>query len=109
MPPTAAPRRNRNQQNGFNILTLTRITRQIKVFCQEFFTRKNLWDLIVQPQKCLPMAIFLFILEFFINFYVISYVKYTEIDWIAYMQEVEGVKNGKQFHGKLVFRKILRK
>ena len=103
MPPTAAPRRNRNQQNGFNILTLTRITRQIKVFCQEFFTRKNLWDLIVQPQKCLPMAIFLFILEFFINFYVISYVKYTEIDWIAYMQEVEGVKNGKQFHGKIGF------
>lgn len=107
MPSAAAPRRNRNQQNGFNILTLTRITRQIKVFCQEFFTRKNLWDLTVQPQKCLPMAIILFILEFFINFYVISYVKYTEIDWIAYMQEVEGVKNGKQFHGKLVFRKIL--
>jgi len=94
MPSAAAPRRNRNQQNGFNILTLTRITRQIKVFCQEFFTRKNLWDLTVQPQKCLPMAIILFILEFFINFYVISYVKYTEIDWIAYMQEVEGVKNG---------------
>ena len=93
--PSTVPRRNRNQQNRFSILSLTKITKQIKILFQEFFTRKNLWDLIVQPQKCLPMAIILFILEFFINFYIISYVKYTEIDWIAYMQEVEGVKNGK--------------
>lgn len=39
------------------------------------------------------MAILL-ILEIFINIFVIWKIKYTEIDWIAYMQEVEGVING---------------
>ena len=32
--------------------------------------------------------------EFFLNIVVIHRVKYTEIDWRAYMQEVEGVVNG---------------
>lgn len=37
---------------------------------------------------------FLLIFEFVVNMTVISRVPYTEIDWKAYMQEVEGVLNG---------------
>lgn len=37
---------------------------------------------------------FLLIFEFVVNMTVISKVPYTEIDWKAYMQEVEGVLNG---------------
>jgi len=36
----------------------------------------------------------LFLLEIFLNIFIIEKTKYTEIDWIAYMQEVEGVVNG---------------
>lgn len=36
----------------------------------------------------------LFLLEIVLNFLIINKTKYTEIDWIAYMQEVEGVVNG---------------
>nr|CAD7258166.1 unnamed protein product [Timema shepardi] len=32
--------------------------------------------------------------EIILNIFVIHRVKYTEIDWVAYMQEVEGVVNG---------------
>ncbi|XP_072175177.1 dol-P-Man:Man(5)GlcNAc(2)-PP-Dol alpha-1,3-mannosyltransferase-like [Diadema setosum] len=39
-------------------------------------------------------AAILFIAEIFVNVLVIEKVKYTEIDWKAYMQEVEGVVNG---------------
>ena len=47
------------------------------------------------------MAMFLFMAEIFINGFVIAKVNYTEIDWIAYMQEVEGVQNGTYDYSKL--------
>lgn len=36
----------------------------------------------------------LLILELIIGVVIIKFVKYTEIDWIAYMQEVKGVLDG---------------
>ncbi|XP_037086192.1 LOW QUALITY PROTEIN: lethal(2)neighbour of tid protein-like [Pollicipes pollicipes] len=46
------------------------------------------------PDCCVPMAGLLLLAECVINVAVIERVKYTEIDWRAYMQEVEGVWNG---------------
>ncbi|KAK0061469.1 dol-P-Man:Man(5)GlcNAc(2)-PP-Dol alpha-1 3-mannosyltransferase [Biomphalaria pfeifferi] len=46
------------------------------------------------PSFPMPMLIILFIAEIVVNLVVIVKIKYTEIDWIAYMQEVEGVVNG---------------
>ncbi|KAI0217871.1 Dol-P-Man:Man(5)GlcNAc(2)-PP-Dol alpha-1,3-mannosyltransferase [Lamellibrachia satsuma] len=43
----------------------------------------------------------LFLVECFINVAVIWNIKYTEIDWRAYMQEVEGVINGTFDYTKL--------
>jgi len=76
-------------KNG-SILKLTEFTKKLKTFLKP----ENLWDLWVNPDQCFYMAVALFISEIFINFFVIAKVNYTEIDWIAYMQEVEGVKNG---------------
>eukprot|EP01126_Amoeba_proteus_P003308 TRINITY_DN1109_c0_g1_i9.p2 TRINITY_DN1109_c0_g1~~TRINITY_DN1109_c0_g1_i9.p2 ORF type:complete len:189 (+),score=19.13 TRINITY_DN1109_c0_g1_i9:58-567(+) len=42
--------------------------------------------------KYLP--ILLVLAEIFLNFFIIENVPYTEIDWKAYMSEVEGVHNG---------------
>ena len=36
----------------------------------------------------------LVILEIFLNIFIIKTRNYTEIDWKAYMQEIEGVVNG---------------
>ncbi|KAI3383643.1 hypothetical protein SNEBB_009232 [Seison nebaliae] len=42
----------------------------------------------------LPLSIFLLVVEVLVNFLIINKIKYTEIDWKAYMDEVEGVING---------------
>jgi len=57
--------------------------------------------LIFSPSYAWIAALSLLVLEMFVNIYVIHKVKYTEIDWIAYMQEVEGVVNGTLDYSKL--------
>ena len=88
MPPPRKSKANSQQNVDSNsILCLTKITKSVK----SFLAFENLKSLIWDPKKCLPMAVILFVAELFINFFVISTRKYTEIDWIAYMQEVEGM------------------
>ncbi len=50
---------------------------------------------------CGPMIIALFLFEVALGFLIIDRVPYTEIDWIAYMQEVEGVLSGEMDYSKL--------
>ncbi|TRY70011.1 hypothetical protein TCAL_06124 [Tigriopus californicus] len=57
--------------------------------------------LIMDPAQCAWMAGLLLGLEVVINALVIHHVKYTEIDWRAYMQEVEGVVNGTYNYAEL--------
>ncbi|KAK3581345.1 hypothetical protein CHS0354_016189 [Potamilus streckersoni] len=46
------------------------------------------------PSYPLPIMLSLLLGEVAVNIFVINKIKYTEIDWQAYMQEVEGVLNG---------------
>lgn len=46
------------------------------------------------PHYIAPICLILFLVEAVVNVIIIERVKYTEIDWIAYMQEVEGFING---------------
>jgi len=50
--------------------------------------------MIFSPSYSWAAAGCLLLLELVINIVVINRVNYTEIDWVAYMQEVEGVVNG---------------
>ncbi|KAK3761889.1 hypothetical protein RRG08_060623 [Elysia crispata] len=50
--------------------------------------------LILDPNVPIPAMAALLIAEILVNVTVIWRIKYTEIDWVAYMQEVEGVVNG---------------
>ncbi|XP_012260274.1 lethal(2)neighbour of tid protein [Athalia rosae] len=58
-------------------------------------------SLITDPKRLPLVACILIILEIFVNIFVIEKVRYTEIDWIAYMQEVEGFLNGTLDYSKL--------
>ena len=82
-------RKSQRNQND-SILKLTEYTKKLKAFLKP----ENLLDLWVNPDRCSYMVFALFMAEIFINTLVITKVNYTEIDWVAYMQEVEGVKNG---------------
>ncbi|ODN05322.1 Lethal(2)neighbour of Tid protein [Orchesella cincta] len=47
-----------------------------------------------KPEYTWLVAVLLFICEIFINGFIVVARPYTEIDWKAYMQEVEGFLNG---------------
>ena len=49
---------------------------------------------LTDPGQTVPVMVILFLAECLINIWVIHNIKYTEIDWKAYMQEVEGTING---------------
>jgi len=61
----------------------------------------NLKKLIFSPSYTWIAALGLLIVELILNTVVILRVPYTEIDWVAYMQEVEGVINGTYDYSKL--------
>lgn len=50
--------------------------------------------LIFDPSTIAVTCWCLLIVEVFLNFIIIQRVPYTEIDWKAYMQEIEGFLNG---------------
>lgn len=61
----------------------------------------NLKKLIFNPGYSWVAAVLLLVAEFVLNTVIIHKVQYTEIDWVAYMQEVEGVLNGTYDYSKL--------
>ncbi|EDO46580.1 predicted protein, partial [Nematostella vectensis] len=57
--------------------------------------------LLVDPEKTWIIALLLLLAEVVVNIAVIWKIKYTEIDWEAYMSEVEGFLNGTYDYTKL--------
>nr|XP_022343201.1 dol-P-Man:Man(5)GlcNAc(2)-PP-Dol alpha-1,3-mannosyltransferase-like [Crassostrea virginica] len=64
-------------------------------------SRKNLYRLVFDPKLAIFSMCALLLAELVVNILVIKKIKYTEIDWKAYMQEVEGVVNGTYDYTKL--------
>lgn len=59
------------------------------------YTKKEyLNKLIFDPSTITTTCWILLFVELFLNVLIIERVPYTEIDWRAYMQEVEGFING---------------
>ncbi|XP_060532947.1 lethal(2)neighbour of tid protein [Cylas formicarius] len=62
--------------------------------CKKYLNAAFLKQIVFDPHHLGPVCLFLFLFEAALNVYIIEKVKYTEIDWVAYMQEVEGFLNG---------------
>uniref|UniRef100_A0A1B6MG43 dolichyl-P-Man:Man5GlcNAc2-PP-dolichol alpha-1,3-mannosyltransferase n=1 Tax=Graphocephala atropunctata TaxID=36148 RepID=A0A1B6MG43_9HEMI len=88
---------NKKQRSWSIIDTVSRFKSKIG----RYFSWKFAKSLLVDPRQFPVVAVALFIAEIIVNILVIQNVKYTEIDWIAYMQEVEGVVNGTLDYSKL--------
>jgi len=65
-----------------------------KIHFDKYFTKQFLYSLVFDPNSMTFVVCCLLLGEIVVNILVIQFVKYTEIDWRAYMQEVEGVLNG---------------
>lgn len=61
----------------------------------------HLQDLIFSPKFSWLACVILLPIELAVNIIVIQRVRYTEIDWVAYMSEVEGFLNGTLDYSKL--------
>lgn len=62
---------------------------------------RQLVSLLTDPKKLSLITKFFILAEIVVNILVIENVSYTEIDWRAYMQEVEGFLNGTMDYSKL--------
>ena len=79
------PRRGQPQPGSAN-----RLRTAISAISSPQFWKSLLFD----PDRISIMACALVVMEVALNIFIIERVHYTEIDWKAYMQEVEGVLNG---------------
>ena len=95
MPPPQSRSSNKNISSSLKLST--QIRSQLKQFLNLSFYK----DLLINPNKSIYIMIGLFLIEIFLNIFIINKTKYTEIDWKAYMQEVEGVVNGTYDYYKL--------
>lgn len=63
-------------------------------FFNKYCNWKFLSSLIFDPIRLPIVSVGILFAELMLNIIVVQRVKYTEIDWIAYMQECEGFLNG---------------
>lgn len=61
---------------------------------KSYINKDFIYKLIFDPHYLHVTCYALLLVEFLLNVFIIERIKYTEIDWIAYMQEVEGFLNG---------------
>jgi alpha-1,3-mannosyltransferase len=60
----------------------------------------SLLSRLLSPPR-LPFSILILLSECALCYLIITKISYTEIDWVAYMQEVEGYKSGERDYTKL--------
>lgn len=68
--------------------------KKYQLFIKKYFNKPFFNKLVFDPTYLNVTCYLLLIVEVLLNVFIIEKVKYTEIDWIAYMQEVEGFLNG---------------
>lgn len=67
---------------------------QLKCWQKDYINLNYAKSLLFDPAKLPIVSIGILFVELILNIFIIQRVKYTEIDWIAYMQECEGFLNG---------------
>ncbi|XP_053315317.1 dol-P-Man:Man(5)GlcNAc(2)-PP-Dol alpha-1,3-mannosyltransferase [Spea bombifrons] len=94
MPPAGGLRR-RGAPSGWSSGSLSGLTEVVRQGWQ------SKQQLLTDPRYTAVLGAFLCFLELGVTHWVIQKVPYTEIDWKAYMDEVEGVLNGTYDYTKL--------
>lgn len=74
---------------------------QLKNYYTRYINKDFAYKFFTDPNYIFYTGWILIIIEIFLNVFIIERVKYTEIDWVAYMQECEGFLNGTLDYSKL--------
>lgn len=70
------------------------IVNYLKSFYKEYVNVNYAKSLLFDPSKLPIVTVGILLIELILNIFIVQRIKYTEIDWIAYMQECEGFLNG---------------
>lgn len=70
-------------------------------FMKKYFTINFIKSLNFDPAQLWLVSFAILAAELVLNLIVVQRVNYTEIDWVAYMQEVEGFLNGTLDYSRL--------
>lgn len=66
----------------------------IQSFISKYLSIEFIKSLIFDPARLSLVTYLILFVELALNIFIVLRIKYTEIDWIAYMQECEGFLNG---------------
>jgi alpha-1,3-mannosyltransferase len=66
----------------------------VQEISSKYLTVDFVKSLIFDPARLQWISYLILLAEFFLNIFIVLRINYTEIDWKAYMQQVEGLLNG---------------
>ncbi|XP_003705821.2 alg3, alpha-1,3- mannosyltransferase [Megachile rotundata] len=84
-----------------NLNSIKTSKKSTKNWYENYLEWEKFTSLFTDPRKLIIIGRVFIVLEIILNVLVIEKVPYTEIDWKAYMQEVEGFLNGTLDYSKL--------
>lgn len=85
---------------------IKRAIKETHTFRRRYITISYAKSLVFDPTKLGIVSIAIILAELILNIIVVENVRYTEIDWIAYMQECEGFINGTTNYALLKGKKL---
>ena len=92
-----APGKNLNRKENVNPL---------RKFYFNYINYNYAKSLILDPSKLGIVSYGILLVELILNIFIVQNVRYTEIDWLAYMDECEGFLNGTTNYALLKGKKI---
>lgn len=63
-------------------------------YYEKYFNFSFFHSLLFNPERLSIVTYVVLFAELVLNVFIVNRVSYTEIDWVAYMQECEGFLNG---------------
>lgn len=73
----------------------------LKILQKDYMNIGYAKSLLFDPAKLPIVSVGILAIELILNIFIVQRVNYTEIDWIAYMQECEGFLNGTTNYSQL--------
>lgn len=86
----ATPQRHPTSNN----LSKKSLLNRMKSIQRDYFNVNYVKSLLFDPAQLPIVSVAILVIELMINIFIVQRVNYTEIDWIAYMQQCDGFLNG---------------
>lgn len=83
------------------VISKKSLLNQFKSLQKDYVNVKYAKSLLFDPAKLPIVSIGIIAIELILNIFIVQRVNYTEIDWIAYMQQCDGLLNGTTNYSQL--------